>query len=70
MLDFGARSAKVEQARGVYDENVANYRQAVLTALQDVETQLAALRVLEQEAAMQDEAADLADKGVTIALNR
>ena len=70
LLDFGARSAKVEQARGVYDENVATYRQTVLTALQDVETQLAALRVLEQEAAMQDEAADLADKGVTIALNR
>lgn len=70
LLDFGARSAKVEQARGVYDENVATYRQTVLTALQEVETQLAALRVLEQESAVQDEAADLAEKGVIIALNR
>ena len=70
LLDFGARSAKVEQARGVYDENVATYRQTVLTALQDVETQLAALRVLEQEASVQDEASDLAEKGVMIALNR
>ena len=70
LLDFGARSAKVEQARGVYDENVATYRQTVLTALQEVETQLAALRVLEQEASVQDEASDLADKSVTIALNR
>ena len=70
LLDFGARSANVEQARGVYDENVATYRQTVLTALQDVETQLAALRVLEQEASVQDEASDLADRGVTIALNR
>ena len=70
LLDFGARSANVEQARGVYDENVATYRQTVLTALQDVETQLAALRVLEAEASVQDEASDLADRGVTIALNR
>ena len=70
LLDFGARSANVEQARGVYDENVATYRQTVLTALQDVETQLAALRVLEQEAAVQDEAADLSERGVAIALNR
>ncbi len=70
LLDFGARSANVEQARGVYDENVASYRQTVLTALQDVETQLAALRVLEKEASVQDEAADLSERGVVIALNR
>lgn len=70
LLDFGARSANVEQARGVYDENVASYRQTVLTALQEVETQLAALRVLEKEASVQDEAADLAERGVMIALNR
>lgn len=70
VLDFGARSANVEQARGVYDENVANYRQTVLTALQDVETQIAAIRVLEKEATVQDEAANLAEKGVAIALNR
>lgn len=70
LLDFGARSANVEQARGVYDETVATYRQTVLTALQEVETQLAALRVLEEEAVVQDEAADLSDRAVTIALNR
>jgi NodT family efflux transporter outer membrane factor (OMF) lipoprotein len=70
LLDFGARAANVEQARGVYDENVASYRQAVLTAMQEVETQLAALRVYEEEAGIQDEAADLAERGVVIALNR
>ncbi len=70
LLDFGTRSANVEQARGVYDENVASYRQTVLTALQEVETQLAALRVLEKEASVQDEAANLAERGVVIALNR
>lgn len=70
VLDFGARAANVEQARGVYDENVATYRQAVLTAMQEVETQLAALRIYEQEAGIQDEAAELAERGVVIALNR
>ena len=70
LLDFGARAANVEQARGVYDENVATYRQAVLTAMQDVETQLAALRIYEEEAGIQDEAAELAERGVVIALNR
>jgi NodT family efflux transporter outer membrane factor (OMF) lipoprotein len=70
VLDFGARAANVEQARGVYDENVATYRQAVLTAMQEVETQLAALRIYEQEAGIQDEAAELAERGVSIALNR
>ena len=70
LLDFGARAANVEQARGVYDENVATYRQAVLTAMQEVETQLAALRIYEEEAGIQDEAAELAERGVVIALNR
>ena len=70
LLDFGARAANVEQARGVYDENVATYRQAVLTAMQEVETQLAALRIYEEEAGIQDEAADLAERSVVIALNR
>ena len=70
LLDFGTRAANVEQARGVYDESVANYRQTVLTAIQEVETQLATLRVKENEAAAQDEAADMADRAVTISLNR
>lgn len=70
LLDFGARAAKVEEARGVYDESVATYRQSVLTAMQEVETQLAALRIYEEEAGIQNEAADLAERGVVIALNR
>ncbi len=70
VLDFGARAANVEQARGVYDENVATYRQAVLTAMQEVETQLAALRIYQQESVIQDQAAELGEQGVNIALNR
>ena len=43
------------QAIATYDENVANYRQTVLTGFQEVEDNLAALKILEQEAAVQDE---------------
>ncbi len=70
VLDFGTRAANVEQARGAYDESVATYRQTVLTAIQEVETQLATLRVKENEAVSQDEAADMADRAVVISLNR
>lgn len=46
LLDFGARSARVKQARAAYMQAVAQYRQTALTAFQDVEDQLAANRVL------------------------
>lgn len=46
LLDFGARSARVAQARAAYDQTVANYRQTVLVAFQQVEDELAAQRVL------------------------
>src|SRR5271166_4744174 len=46
IFDAGARSAQVEQARAVFDQDVANYRQTVLTAFQQVEDQLAGLRIL------------------------
>lgn len=49
LLDFGARRARVRATRALYDEDVAAYRQTVLTAFQGVEDQLAALRVLEQQ---------------------
>lgn len=46
LLDFGARHGQVLQARAQYDEAVANYRQTVLTAFQQVEDYLAGTRVL------------------------
>ena len=49
VFDFGARKAQVHEARAVYDESVATYRQTVLTAFQGVEDELAALRVYQQE---------------------
>src|SRR5215472_5581540 len=56
IFDAGVRSAQVEQARVVFDQDVANYRQTVLTAFQQVEDQLAALRILAQQAEAQDKA--------------
>lgn len=49
LLDFGARHAKVREARAAYDESVASYRQTVLTAFQGVEDELSALHVYQQE---------------------
>ena len=46
LLDFGARSARVAEARAAYEQAVASYRQTVLTAFQQVEDELAAVQVL------------------------
>ena len=46
VLDFGARSARVAAARAAWQQQVATYRQTVLTAFQQVEDELAASRVL------------------------
>jgi NodT family efflux transporter outer membrane factor (OMF) lipoprotein len=50
VFDAGARSAAVEEARAFFEQSIANYRQAVLTAFQQVEDQLAALRILAEQA--------------------
>ena len=65
----GARTAAVAAARAFYDQSIANYRQVVLTAFQQVEDQLAALRILEQQAAAEAVAVRSAQQAVTIALN-
>src|SRR5262249_36625426 len=56
LLDFGARRAVSKQARAAYDAQVAAYRQTVLSAFQEVEDNLAALRLLAEEAFQQDAA--------------
>ena len=66
IFDAGLRQAQTAQARAVYDQDVATYRQTVLTAFQQVEDNLAALRILEQEAQVQDEAVKDALKAVTL----
>lgn len=46
LIDWGARSARVDQARAAWRQAAANYRQTVLTAFQQTEDQLAAVRIL------------------------
>src|SRR6516165_3314404 len=70
VFDAGARSAQVEQARAVFDQDVANYRQTVLTAFQQVEDQLAALRILAQQAEVQDKAVAAAFEAARIINNQ
>ena len=54
LFDGGARSAAVESARAAHDQAVATYRQTVLTALQEVEDNLAAAAALEREQQLTD----------------
>ena len=70
IFDAGLRSAQKAQAVASYDETVANYRSTVLNAFQEVEDNLAALSLLEQEAAVQDEAVAAARQSVAIASNQ
>jgi len=70
VLDFGARRARVREAKAAYDQSVAQYRQAVLTAFQQVEDQLAAERVLAQELPFRTDASQAADAAERIALNQ
>jgi outer membrane protein TolC len=70
LLDFGARPAQVRQARAAYDAAVANYRQTALTAFQQVEDELATLRILEQQFAVQDKATQSANLAVQLTLNQ
>jgi NodT family efflux transporter outer membrane factor (OMF) lipoprotein len=70
LLDFGARPAQVRQARAAYDAAVANYRQTVLTAFQQVEDELATLRILEQQVGVQEQAVKSANLAVQLTLNQ
>ena len=70
LFDFGKRAALSDQAIAVYDQNVATYRLAVLTAFQDAEDNIAALRILEQEAKVQTEAVRAARESVTLTINQ
>ena len=65
----GALTAQVVQARAGYDAAVAAYRQTVLTAFQQVEDALAGLRILGQEAVVQNQATAAAQQAVAIAVN-
>ena len=69
-FDAGRRRAASDQARAVYDQAVANYRQDVLTAYQEVEDNLAALRLLEDESNTQSAAVAAAEHSLALSNNR
>jgi NodT family efflux transporter outer membrane factor (OMF) lipoprotein len=69
-FDVGRRRAVSEQARAAYDESVANYRQTVLTAFQEVEDNLAALRILNEEAKAQEHAVAAAEHSLELSTKR
>lgn len=64
IFDAGLRRATIQQYRANYDQTVANYRQTVLTAFQQVEDNLAALRILAQVIDQQNEAIDAAGRNL------
>lgn len=64
IFDAGLRKATVQQFQANYDQTVANYRQTVLTAFQQVEDNLAALRILSQTIEQQDAAVEAAARGL------
>ena len=70
IFDAGLRRATVQQFRAQYDEQVASYRQTVLTAFQQVEDNLAGLRILSREIEQQDRAVESATRNLTIATDR
>ena len=69
VLQGGLRAATLAAAHAGYDQSVATYRQTVLTAFQQVEDDLAALRILEQQAAAVAAAVAASQAAVTVTLN-
>jgi NodT family efflux transporter outer membrane factor (OMF) lipoprotein len=70
LFDAGRRRANMDQAIAFYDETVANYRETVLTGFQQVEDNVAALRILENEAHVQERAVVAAQKYLELANTR
>jgi NodT family efflux transporter outer membrane factor (OMF) lipoprotein len=70
IFDAGRRRAITDQARAAFDQSVANYHQTVLSAFQDVEDSLSALRLLEDEAKTQDVAVAAAQHSLELSNNR
>ena len=70
LFDGGARNAQTDQAVAAYESTVAAYRQTVLASFQEVEDNLAALRILGEEARVQEEAVNSARESVTLTTNQ
>lgn len=70
LLDFGGRRAGLEQAEASYDQTVANYRQTVLNSFREVEDNLVQLRVLAEEAVVQQQALEAAQESLRLIENQ
>jgi NodT family efflux transporter outer membrane factor (OMF) lipoprotein len=70
LFDVGRRRAVKDEAKASYDFAVASYRETVLTAFQQVEDNLAALRILEREAAVQAVAVEAAERSLALSVTR
>ncbi|MBX9431151.1 TolC family protein [Ralstonia pseudosolanacearum] len=70
IFDGGARSAGVKQARAAYEENVANYREAVLVAFREVEDNLSDLRLLADQSKVQDDAVRASTRAAQLSRTR
>jgi outer membrane protein TolC len=70
VFDVGRRRALTNEARAAYDVQVAAYRENVLTGFQQVEDNLAAVRILENEAKVQDEAVVAAQRSLDLSITR
>jgi NodT family efflux transporter outer membrane factor (OMF) lipoprotein len=70
IFDGGQRHGMTAQARAAYDQSVDNYRQTTFSAFEDVEDNLAALRILENEAKTQDRAVAAAEHSLDLSITR
>jgi len=70
LFDGGAKHAQYKQAIDGFDASAAAYRQTVLTGFQEVEDNLAALRILEEELHVQNKAVAAADQALTLVSNQ
>ncbi len=70
LFDAGRRHALTQEARAGYEVNVANYRETVLQAFQEVEDNLSGLRILNSEAAAQQQAVADAQRSLVLSTNR
>jgi NodT family efflux transporter outer membrane factor (OMF) lipoprotein len=70
LYDAGRRHAFTDQTWAAYDANVAAYRQSVLTAFQEVEDNLAGLRILDEESQKQNQAVKSAERSLALSTNR
>jgi NodT family efflux transporter outer membrane factor (OMF) lipoprotein len=70
LFDGGLRRAQVSGARAAYDASVATYRQTVLAGFQQVEDEVVTLRVLEQQAVIEDSAVAAAREAEKLTLNQ